>query len=200
MVATMLDGALDMAQVPVHDVGLASPHGAVRMVECRHRRFRSSMPHDRPSCDRAPCLCCGIRLTLRLVHVPGLAADVRLAHFRLRHPSCRTLRRLHREPDARQHEPRGLLGHADGAVQFVAGNAVLVHQQPHSGKPLVEAERAILEDRPGLDGELFPARLALPQSPRGDQRRVRTAALGARDPSGQRSCTMKAKAMSGSAK
>ena len=69
--------------------------------------------------------------------------------------------------DAMQHEPRGLLRHADCAVNFVGTNAVFaVGNHPHSGEPLVQADRDILEDRADLDGELAASRclrLALPQ-------------------------------------
>jgi len=63
---------------------------------------------------------------------------------------------LHGEPDAMEHEPRGLLSHADAACDLVGTDAVLgVADQPHGGKPLVEADRRILEDGSDLDGELL---------------------------------------------
>src|SRR5207248_11488029 len=91
------------------------------------------------------------------VHELGLAADegfVRLdgaAHLRPG-PS------LHGEPDAVEHEPAGFLGDAECARQFVRADAVLaVGEHPERGQPLVQPDRAILEDRAELDRELPPA-------------------------------------------
>jgi hypothetical protein len=68
----------------------------------------------------------------------------------------------HRVADAVEHEPRRLLGHCKGTPEFVRRDAVLaVGDEPDSGKPLVEAERGILEDRPDLEGEQLFAPLAL---------------------------------------
>ncbi len=72
---------------------------------------------------------------------------------------------LHGESDAVEHEPGGLLSGADCPPEFVGGDAVLgVGDQPNGRKPLVEAERRVLEDRAELDGELLLAPLALPES------------------------------------
>ena len=98
------------------------------------------------------------------VHVPRLTADEGLVHLDctgelLEGPG------LHGEPNAVEHEPRGLLSHAERAAEFVRGDAVLgVGDEPNGGEPLVEAERGVLEDRPDLDGDLLLTALALPDS------------------------------------
>ena len=62
---------------------------------------------------------------------------------------------LERQPKARQHKPRGLLGDTKGAGQFVAADAVLaVGEQPERGQPLLEADSGILEDGADLQREL----------------------------------------------
>lgn len=72
---------------------------------------------------------------------------------------------LHCESDAMEHEPRGFLSNADGAMNLPRTNSVpIVRDHPHSGQPLVETKRTILEDRAGLNGELAAvvALIALP--------------------------------------
>jgi hypothetical protein len=64
-----------------------------------------------------------------------------------------------------QHEPCTLLSDAKVTGDLVAADAVLaVDQHPHGWKPLRERNRAVLEDRTNLDGELFTALLALPNA------------------------------------
>ncbi len=72
---------------------------------------------------------------------------------------------LHCKPDAMQHEPRGLLSYANGAVNLPRTDPVLAaSNHPHRSQPLIQAERRILEDRPSLDGKLATvvALIALP--------------------------------------
>jgi hypothetical protein len=60
-----------------------------------------------------------------------------------------------RETDSVEHKPCGLLAHAKRPVKFPGRNAILaIGDKPHSRKPLVQAERGILKDGPGFDGEL----------------------------------------------
>src|SRR5687767_6186057 len=62
---------------------------------------------------------------------------------------------MQREAQPVRHEPRGLLGDANGPSNLARTDAVLcVHQQPQSGQPLVKSERRIFKDSPGLEREL----------------------------------------------
>jgi hypothetical protein len=91
---------------------------------------------------------------LRVVHEAGLAAHVGLVSLALARELVEAAG-LHGEANPLQHEPRGLLGHADRAADLVGADAVLrVHQHPRDREPLVEADRRILEDGPDLHGEL----------------------------------------------
>lgn len=61
---------------------------------------------------------------------------------------------LHGFADTMEHEPSGFLMHLEIARQFVAANPILaIGYQPDGNKPLVQTERAILEDRTLLDRE-----------------------------------------------
>ena len=88
---------------------------------------------------------------------------------------------LHREANTVEHEPRGLLGDAKRARQFVGADAVLrVREQPDRRKPLVQAERRILEDGSDLDGEVLAALAsATPNPARLQERRLRCSATRA---------------------
>lgn len=60
-----------------------------------------------------------------------------------------------RHSDSVIHEPCRLLGDLQAAGNLPRANAILgVHDQPHCGKPFVETQRGILEDRPCLQREL----------------------------------------------
>ena len=62
---------------------------------------------------------------------------------------------LHGKPDAVQHEPCGLLSDSQSAADFVGADSVLaVGKHPSSSKPLVQGDRAILENGSDLDREL----------------------------------------------
>lgn len=103
---------------------------------------------------------------LGLVHVTSLATDERFIDF---DGAVKLLEAasLHGEPDAVKHEPRRLLCDAKRSGQFVRRDAILgVGNQPNRGKPLVETQRRVLEDRPDLDGELLLTCLALPNAAR----------------------------------
>ena len=117
---------------------------------------------------------------LALVHVDLLAANVRLVGLNRAAHLGETLG-LHPESDTRQHEPRGLLGHAKRPAQLVGADAIPgVREQPHCWQPLVQAKWAILEDGADLDRKLLVTRLALPNSPRANQRRLLGRAARAR--------------------
>ena len=98
------------------------------------------------------------------VHVTRLAADEGFIRFNL---SREFIDGPHRQskPDAVIEEPSGLLGDADGAMNFVGTDAVFaVHNLPHRREPLVQAERGVFHDGSGLQRELRGAVL-LPAVP-----------------------------------
>jgi hypothetical protein len=62
---------------------------------------------------------------------------------------------LESETDAVHHEPCGLLGHSDGAVNFVAAHSIFaIGDHPDGYKPFVQRDRRVFEDGIDLDGEL----------------------------------------------
>src|SRR5690242_5153130 len=68
-----------------------------------------------------------------------------------------------------QHEPCGLLSDLQIAGEFIRANPVLaIDEQPHCGKPLVQANGGILKDSSNFDGELPLGMVttALPDTPR----------------------------------
>lgn len=98
-----------------------------------------------------------------LVHEARAAANPRLVHLhlpaRLHETSV-----LHREPDAVEHEPSGLLRHAKGAPKLARTDAVLgIGNQPQGDKPLVQLDGGVLKDGPYFHRELLPATTALPR-------------------------------------
>lgn len=59
---------------------------------------------------------------------------------------------LHSQTNSVEHEPCGLLGHAKSAVNLIGTDAILaIGNHPHSHEPLIQTDRRILEDGPGLD-------------------------------------------------
>src|SRR5262249_31355282 len=119
-------------------------------------------------------------------HVAGLAADVGFVHFDVAAelPAAVGVV-LHGEPNALQHEPRGLLRNANRARDLVAADAVLaVGTHPHRRQPLVEAEGAVFKDGSSLQGELalLVAGLALPSVARCHEVHLVAAAGRAGDP------------------
>src|SRR5712692_977992 len=108
--------------------------------------------------------------TAVLVHVAGLPADECLIHFHFAvWPATELLPKeviLQCQPNPLQHEPRGLLGDPQSAVNLHAADTVLaIAEHPKSGHPLIHAERGILENGADLDGELLVAATAKPQPP-----------------------------------
>jgi len=92
------------------------------------------------------------------VHVPGLAADEGFIHFDFGSRPAKFHERafLQGQPDSLEHEPRGFLRDAEAPVNLVGTDAVLaVHQHPDGRKPLVQAERRVLEDSAGLERKLL---------------------------------------------
>ena len=90
-----------------------------------------------------------------LVHIAGLAADKGFVALDFTPKLPAEVLILHSKANPMEHEPRGLLGDLDGAVEFPRGNPIPVAgNHPHGRKPLVQAERRILKNRAELDGEL----------------------------------------------
>ena len=99
------------------------------------------------------------------MHVARLAADEGLVHFDVafQQPFKRT--GVQRHANAVPHEPGGFLGDAEGAVYFVATDAVLgVDSHPDRRQPLVEPQGRFLEDGADADTEL-PTRMILSALP-----------------------------------
>ena len=124
-------------------------HGGVSLVAVPLQQT-----HDGDLASHRSALRDTTALTNVAVHVAGFATDVGLVHLNVAVDSAAVLG-LQREPQARQHEPRGLLGDVEGAAEFVAGDAVLaVDEQPKRGKPLLERQRAVFEDGAHFEREL----------------------------------------------
>src|SRR6266478_6353470 len=100
-----------------------------------------------------------------LVHVASLSADVCLVCF---NPARKLADKsvLHGEPDSVKHEPSGLLRDTERTVKFVRADSVLrIHNHPCRGKPLVQSQGGIFEDRSHLCAKLLLAALAIPHPP-----------------------------------
>lgn len=120
---------------------------------------------------------------LGLVHVPGATADESFVDFNLPFELAEAAS-FHGEPNAVQHEPRGRLANAQSARKLQAADAVLgVSDAPDCDEPLLERQRAILENRSDLDAELLAAilRLALQQRAGTDNADLLVPACGASD-------------------
>ena len=104
------------------------------------------------------------------MHVAGFAADERLIDFDHAIYFAASLR-LQGQPQARQHEPRSFLSDAQSAAEFVTADAVLaVGEQPEGRKPLLKANRGVLEDGTDFERELRlrVLRVALPAALAGE--------------------------------
>src|SRR5690349_21129201 len=89
-----------------------------------------------------------------LVHESRLSADEGLIDFDFTSELLKEISILHGKPDALLHEPRGLLGDAESAVNLVAADAVLaIGFHPNADQPLVQRQRRVLHDRARLDAE-----------------------------------------------
>jgi len=110
---------------------------------------------------------------LALVHVACRATDESFVHFHFltEATELHNVLIVHRKANPLEHEPRGLLGDAKSACQFIGADAVLaVRQHPDSNHPLVHAESGILEDGSDLDRELLLASLTKPNIAGRDER------------------------------
>jgi hypothetical protein len=111
-------------------------------------------------------------LPLTFVHVAGFAADESFIDFDVASkPTDRTV--LNGETNPVQHEPRSLLSDTESTAKLARTDSVLgVDDHPECGKPLVEAERTLLEYGSNLCGVLALAITASPQPARGHKDRV----------------------------
>ena len=98
------------------------------------------------------------------VHVAGLAPDESFVSLDFaRELDGRVV--MHDGTNAVEHEPCRLLRHTDGAMEFVAGNTVLaVANHPDRHHPLIQPERAVLEDSSDFEAELLIAPVAHPDA------------------------------------
>src|SRR5207245_6388083 len=103
-------------------------------------------------------------LTLRLMHVAGLAADEGFIYFDFTGQLAALLALLC-ESDSVEHKPRGFLSDIKCPRHFTTTNTVLaIQNQPHCRKPLIQTERRLLEDSPDLHREL-PFRMPIAALP-----------------------------------
>ncbi|KKW01086.1 MAG: hypothetical protein UY35_C0035G0013, partial [Candidatus Saccharibacteria bacterium GW2011_GWC2_48_9] len=103
------------------------------------------------------------------VRMPFLAADVGFVHFHgpVEHAEHGVLR--HRRTEPMRHEPRGLILHAEHAVQLVGRHAFLRRgHQVNGQQPLGHRHLGVLENRAHGDRELLPTLAALPEAPTSD--------------------------------
>src|SRR5665213_1139572 len=112
---------------------------------------------------------------LSLMHVSGLTADHGFVGFDFltRATHLATILALLSKSDPMEHEPRRLLGNVQGPGNLATGNTVLaVVDKPHSRKPFIQTDGAVLEGGNDLDGELasrmphaaLPAQLILEEA------------------------------------
>src|SRR5438093_1423423 len=92
------------------------------------------------------------------VHVASFPSDVGFVYFDFAAIATKFRAEeiiLHCEPDAMQHKPCRLLDNPQITRNFVVADSVLaVGDQPHRGKPFVQADSGILHDSADFDGEL----------------------------------------------
>jgi hypothetical protein len=122
-------------------------------------------------------------LTFAPVHRASLRANVCFVNFNRFAFTAKLLNRavLESEANTVSHVPRGLLRDTESAVQFIAADSVLrVGDQPETGKPLVQRNSRVLENRSLLDAELFFAFETEKRLSGGHERRSLSAALWAK--------------------
>lgn len=97
-------------------------------------------------------------VTLADMHVSGLTSDEGFIDFNASATIATQLHRgavLHGLSDAVEHEPCRFLSDAEGAGNFARANATLSSgDDPNGGKPFIQTQRGILEDRPYLRRKL----------------------------------------------
>jgi hypothetical protein len=115
------------------------------------------------------------------VYVLCLSANKCLIRF---HPTAELFKRsdVHRMTNPVEHVPSAFLGNLERPRQFATADTILgIGNGPYRDKPLVETERAILENRANFDRKLFAAilRFALHQATAGNISDVSRAAFRA---------------------
>jgi len=107
-------------------------------------------------------------LPLADVHVPSFAADESFINLDFAVELGAKEFILQSKTNAVKHKPRRLLSDAHVTGDLVAADTVLaVREHPRCSQPFVQTDRAVLEDRPNLDGELTLGVMAtaLPSAP-----------------------------------
>src|ERR1039457_4261046 len=119
---------------------------------------------------------------LGLVHVARLATDEGFIHFDLAGKFVTETAFVQGKPQAMIHEPCGFLGDVKIAGRVAGADAVLkITPQPKRRKPLVQAERGILENSASLEREAghgVPG-IALPHAILSEVGKLFGAAMGA---------------------
>jgi hypothetical protein len=122
--------------------------------------FPVAFDHTKDDCFVSPAGAVNFLCSFVLVHVARLAADEGLIDFHLAAQLAAVT--LHREADAMEHEPCGLLSDANRPVKLPRANPILiVYDQPDRRKPFVQSERRVLEYCSGLQAELRTIVLAV---------------------------------------
>jgi len=93
------------------------------------------------------------------VHLPWIRPDEGFVRFngaaRAELVSPRVPQRF---PNPLKHEPRRFLSHLERPCNLITTDSVLaVREQPKGGEPLLQGNRAVLEDRSNFDRKLAPA-------------------------------------------
>src|ERR1035441_9327236 len=129
---------------------LAVPHSEIVQREAEYRKRSEANPRRRgPKRKVKPSASSGRVAGLHIrVHIARLAADEGPVTIHLASQLATVGFILHGKPDSMEHEPRGFLGHIQGAMELPGGDAVTVGgDQPHCRKPLVQADWRGFADR-----------------------------------------------------
>lgn len=136
---------------------LAPECRCVNAARCERRSPLQNAMHGCLSDSAAPT---NRFLAPPLVHIRGEAADVGCIGFRRSVEFLPTVN-FHRLANPMQHKPRCFLRDADHAPEFVAADPVFaIRDRPNGYEPLIQTERAGLENRADLVRELLSTILA----------------------------------------
>lgn len=106
-----------------------------------------------------------LAVALAAVLVGFLAAYIRFVRLNGAARAEHAARSLHRFAEAMRHEPRGFVGHAEHALDLLAGNALLAARHERCCKdPFIKADLGTLEHRAYGYGELIAAMAAVIQA------------------------------------